>query len=328
MDANIRKYLSGLFGLLMFSVNSSYAQVTIGSEFETRKGSLLDIKQENTTGHESNTFGGLVLPRVALVSPTTLTIDDDSQKINYIGVMVYNVTNNANIKEGTYFWDGTKWKLSIAVDTYGKKDQSLRSKGDGTFDWTDIIIPDYSYHKPTQISAYSNNKEKKTYNYGALTSGGSGSWAGAEKPADNTFNDAFFYDETLTINTAAGKEKYLLLGISCNIEVATLNGYTPKVGFWQIIQLDVYIGDEIVQTHQRLYPTPAQGDKTVYVDMFSVVPLNKFGESTPSLRIKISNVENTFKGNIGNEDGNFNSSTTNFYTIILTDINFILYESD
>lgn len=83
------------------------AQVTIGAGLEPRKGLLLDLKESNASNKESNSSKGFGLPRITLTSPTTLTIDDDSKKNDYVGVMVYNIGSSP--VEGVYSWDGTQW---------------------------------------------------------------------------------------------------------------------------------------------------------------------------------------------------------------------------
>lgn len=103
-----------LFSLLYISQVT--AQVTIGAGLEPRKGLLLDLKENNALNKESNASKGFGLPRIALTSPTTLTIDDDSKKSDYVGVVVYNIGTNP--VEGTYSWDGTKW-VSLSYQGLG-----------------------------------------------------------------------------------------------------------------------------------------------------------------------------------------------------------------
>lgn len=316
--------LSGLF--IFFQTNIG-AQVTIGAGIKPREGSLLDIKQDNTTGNNPNADGGIGLPRVQLLSFTELIVDVEPNKSNYVGLTVYNI-GNENIPEGIYFWDGEKWVLSVSVDNVGKDGQLLKSNGNGTFGWSTFILPEYTYHKPTQISVFDDAKAiPQQYSYTALTGGGNGIYGGV-KPRAGTFDNSFLYSENLNIKTEASKEKYILLGVSGLIEMATIQNYTPYKGFWQIIQIDVLVDGIHVQSNQRLYSTAAQGDKKIYVDMFSIVPLDQFGKGVHEMKIKISNVENTFPNNLGSNDGNFSSSNTKFYMITLQDINLVLYEND
>lgn len=77
----MNRSLSLMYLLLIFSVAKIHGQVTVGSDIEPRKGTILDIKDKNTSDHLPNADGGLGLPRVKLVAPETLTIgNDESQK--------------------------------------------------------------------------------------------------------------------------------------------------------------------------------------------------------------------------------------------------------
>ena len=332
----MKKYLLSLLCLfLIFSGTHGYAQVTIGSQEDPRKGTILDIKQNDKSDHDPNAEGGIGLPRVALVSPTELTIDDDAKKSDYVGLTVYNITDDANIKEGTYFWDGNKWELSVSVDNYGSNGQLLQSKGDGTFRWSTFVVPEFQYHKPTQISILkSQNVARKSYSYAQLTGGGGGQWG--TKPS-GTFD--YLYSDELNIQSDISTEKYLLIGIAGTVRTTTIGNAVPKVGYWQIIGIDIVLTDmndqneKLLQSNQRLYPTAAGSDLRSYVDLFTIVPITEVGAGTYKLKIKISNVENTFSKNCGVPGGSetwgyFDPATQSFYNINLADINFILYEDD
>ncbi|MDR2627731.1 MAG: hypothetical protein LBC40_06830 [Dysgonamonadaceae bacterium] len=101
------------------------AQVTIGSSEQPAKGALLDIKEQAAgAGNVTATTGGVVLPRVKLKSLTTMepfipANDPDWTnnaqtriKERHAGLMVYNLTTDANFKPGVYTWDGTRWQSS------------------------------------------------------------------------------------------------------------------------------------------------------------------------------------------------------------------------
>jgi hypothetical protein len=91
----------------------------------------LDLKEHaalpDSTTAES---GGLVLPRVRLVSRTTLqpfietsdlewlTANQPQTRTNHIGLMVYNLTNNANFHAGIYIWTGPEWKPLAVASAY------------------------------------------------------------------------------------------------------------------------------------------------------------------------------------------------------------------
>jgi hypothetical protein len=102
--------------IMMLSGNyKSSAQLTIGSETEPLPGSLLDLKEKDAGGDEPNSSKSLGLPRVALSKLSTLTTDDNSRGMHYVGQLVYNVTENEELTKGTYYWDGSKWN-KIAVE--------------------------------------------------------------------------------------------------------------------------------------------------------------------------------------------------------------------
>jgi hypothetical protein len=110
------------------------AQVTIGSEIPPTRAALLDLKtkQEATVNgpiHPNNatsTSGGLLLPRVTLVSTNTMepfipTTDAEWMdaakgpilKARLTGLMVYNLTNDPpSLYPGVWTWDGTHWVTS------------------------------------------------------------------------------------------------------------------------------------------------------------------------------------------------------------------------
>ncbi len=321
--------LSGV--IFLFTLTNIRAQVTIGSGEEPRKGSILDLKINGNNKHEFNANGGLGLPRVALVSPTTLTVgNDESKKTDHVGLTVYNITNNDVMKEGIYYWNGDKWMLSVSVNNYGADGQLLKSNGNGTFGWSNFVMPEFSYHKPTQIESFDANKIPKPrplYSYYALTNGGSGTYSGSVKPVANTFK-YYDYIDKLDIKTDSSKDKYLLFGVSSSIRMTSKDNYTPLTGFWQVIQVDIFIDNTIVQSNQKLYSTASQGDLTIYFDMFSIIPLTGFDNGEYDLKVRISNAENTFKNNEGEKQGNFQPSNTDFYVITLKDVHFILYEKD
>jgi len=106
-----------------------YSQVTVGSGLEPRKGSLLELKENNEAG--ANSTKGFSLPRVKLNAPTELTLDDDSKGEEYKGLTVQNTTTTGGLIEGIYCWDGKMWKLVVAVNGQGTDGQILTSKGTG-----------------------------------------------------------------------------------------------------------------------------------------------------------------------------------------------------
>lgn len=91
------------------------AQVTIGSEYQPVRGSLLDLKEENTLNENSKK--GLLLPRVALEDIVKMDPCISSDEItaelknSHIGLTVYNITDSliVGLCPGTYVWERTKW---------------------------------------------------------------------------------------------------------------------------------------------------------------------------------------------------------------------------
>jgi hypothetical protein len=107
----------------MMSITSAYAQVTIGTNIAPQKAALLELAtQQADADNVTSTKGGLVMPRVKLVSATTLepfitTTDPDWQnnastkiKEKHTGLVVYNLTVNTTFSQGLYVWDGAEWR--------------------------------------------------------------------------------------------------------------------------------------------------------------------------------------------------------------------------
>jgi len=119
------------------------SQVTVGSGLEPRKGSLLELKEDNGAG--ANSTKGFSLPRVKLDSPTLLTVDDNSNGEEYKGLTVQNTTTSSGLTEGIYCWYGKMWRLVTSVDEQGTDGQILTSKGAGIApEWkshTDLNVP-------------------------------------------------------------------------------------------------------------------------------------------------------------------------------------------
>jgi hypothetical protein len=101
--------------LLILSVASVNAQVTIGSTADPHAGAILDLQ---------STTQGFKLPNVALNSDLTqfvLPEDETSTPENAIGMLVFNT--NTDIGVGIYVWNGTNW---IRVDNeHGKMGADL-----------------------------------------------------------------------------------------------------------------------------------------------------------------------------------------------------------
>ncbi|MDU1904028.1 MAG: hypothetical protein E6772_04520 [Dysgonomonas sp.] len=124
---NYKVFLSALFSLITLSLQ---AQVTIGLDKKAVDGALLQIKNKEVTNPVSVTDvtnatvdengGGIALPRVHLVSKTTLqpfvandadfTANTDKIKEKHAGLMVYNLTTTGDFAQGIYTWNGSEWK--------------------------------------------------------------------------------------------------------------------------------------------------------------------------------------------------------------------------
>ncbi len=101
----------------------------MGSGISPRKGTLLELKENDADGE--NSTKGFSLPRVKLELPTKLTVDDDSKKGQYKGLTVQNTLTGNGLTEGIYCWDGEKWTLVVSVKEQGEDGQMLTSKGAG-----------------------------------------------------------------------------------------------------------------------------------------------------------------------------------------------------
>ncbi|MDH6355622.1 uncharacterized protein (TIGR02145 family) [Dysgonomonas sp. PH5-45] len=139
----MKLYKPLILAALLIATSNLRGQVTIGADIPTTPAALLDLKvrqtsetlpsptdDENITGitTDNKKGGGLLLPRVKLISITTLepfiSADDadfkantDKLKEKLAGLMVYNMTNNganASLYPGVYVWDGAKWVTTYA----------------------------------------------------------------------------------------------------------------------------------------------------------------------------------------------------------------------
>ena len=102
----------GLLLAIMACTSSVYGQVTIGADVAPAKAALLEIKSQAADANNiTSTKGGLGLPRVNLVSLTTLQPFSvpDAEKTLHGGLTVYNLSETAPFKKGVYVWDGAKW---------------------------------------------------------------------------------------------------------------------------------------------------------------------------------------------------------------------------
>lgn len=128
MISIIKKIIS-LIIVLLFVLHIS-AQVTIGSTLPTQKGSLLDLKEQQSDVNNINSSKGLALPRVKLTdinnlypmfetSPGSGVADNmyntpvlkQEEDIKHSGLIVYNIDACTISGAGIYVWNGAKWVL-------------------------------------------------------------------------------------------------------------------------------------------------------------------------------------------------------------------------
>lgn len=312
----------------ILSIQPIKAQVTIGSDTEPRKGTLLDLKSNYNKG--DNATQGLGLPRVALSDYNTLTLDNQSQSNDYVGLTVYNITDNANIREGIYTWDGSRWRVAVTPDNYGRNNEFLSSDGDGTYSWGLSPIPEYKFHNPTWISTFENGTVTiQDLPFSALIRNYYGN--DIYGPDASAFNNKEVYTVSFTAKTAAGAPKYILMGLTAHIWEKAIQGKPIQSSIWQTVQIDIIIDGTIKKTYQRMASTPLNGSSDVNIDIFTMLHVPDLSNGAHTLKVKISNIRNTFRLNVGlygKTPGTFDSSETQFYCFTLKDINFVLYEDD
>lgn len=322
----IKIALTAIITLAFFA--ASKAQVTIGSDVPPRDGVLLDLKQDAGTNNNPNSTKALGLPRVALTSLTTLTVEDNSQSGNYVGLTVYNTTKNAELSPGTYCWFGDTWKQVVLVDDAGANGNLLKSNGDNTYSWTTITVPEYEYWKPTQKAFFDQAKGtagKYTYDYQKVV------YNNGNTPEPGLFDNRFVYTDKLNINSAATSRKFLLVEITANVSKITSDGEPAIWSFLEEIQVDILIDGNTVKTYTRSYANPIGTVTNTIVDLFSAIPLDefKFGKGEYPIEVRISCPYHTYQRNraTANPAGNFKESGP-FLTIEATNFGFILYEEE
>jgi len=336
-------YLIMIIGLFSF-YQPAQSQVTIGSGIEPLVGSILDLKEDSDL--DENSKKGLGLPRVRLNSPTDLTVDDNANRLKYKGLTVYNLSTNNGLAVGTYTWDGEKWMQVVVVDKYGTNGQILTSKGNGIFDWSTFTVPEYTFHRPTQIGTIKDGTVRQfTYRYNQIvyrTRNGGNPPTIYNKleefiPNPTTFDNHYVYEQPLYIKAASAKTKYMLLGTTISTRKQTIQEKVVNTGYWEKLIIEIFINDTRIKQYERVYSTSKGNSTMIYSDLFSVIPITGFTPGTYTLKIKVSVGEHILRANEGlpdpygqpaGEPGDFYTPTTEFYYIYINDINFILYEED
>lgn len=314
--------------IILFLLPSTYAQVTIGSELPPLNRAILDLKEYATQSDNSNSGKGLGLPRVALSSLTKLTVDDDNKSNDYVGLTVYNITNNMELSEGTYCWFGSGWKQVILVDDVGADGNYLKMNNDNKYSWSNISLPAYKFWKPTQKVVFDNSKatpvtgtyDKIVYNNGT-------------SPEPGFFNDKFAYEEIINIKTSAGSERFLLIELTANITKKTIGNLPAKSSFYEELQIEILLNDSPIKTYKRIYSNPSNTVANTTLDFFSMIPLSDTGISPGdySIKIRISIPEHTYNKNVETStstNGRFQKGNVDFLEMSVSNFGFILYEEE
>lgn len=101
--------ISLLLGAIFCLIQTTQAQVTIGSNQIPNANALLDLQQEGVTKK------GLLLPRVALENTTSFA----PMSAHVAGMVVYNTVKTGDVTPGYYYNNGSKWmKLFSAEDSF------------------------------------------------------------------------------------------------------------------------------------------------------------------------------------------------------------------
>lgn len=322
------KHISLLIHLVfLLAATNICAQVTIGSTLEPRKGALLDLKELNTTGKQKNANRGLGLPRVALASLIQLTIDDEYKRDEYIGLTVYNITNNANVTEGIYCWFGNRWNKIILMDTVGEDGNMLINNGNNTYRWESVTIPGLKLYRPTQTAGFvARNSVAQRYSWGQIMYREGGAELYTSDPA--AFTNSFLYTEKLEIQSTNNNNKYMLIGLAADVTKKTVSDDVIVTAFWEDVAVEVLINNTVVspKKYTRSYSTAAKTPAKTTIDLFKIIPLpNTLNKGIYDLKIRISIPRSTYNSNKGTGSGNFNSPSP-FVTIEMKEFGFVLYE--
>jgi len=109
------KTIALIFVLVMYFAFSAKSQVTIGTQSQPLKGTILDLKEDPTkTTGEANSYSGMMMSRVSLtdvnsLSPILTGAEAVTMKAAYTGLIVYNVNEADPLEKGLCQWDGNQW---------------------------------------------------------------------------------------------------------------------------------------------------------------------------------------------------------------------------
>lgn len=114
-----------ILSIILFVLGSNLnlqSQVTIGSDLEPAKGSLLDLKEFSPTPENVTSTKGLALPRVTLRSLTgalneTLGLDTPLDADMHTGLLIFNYSDSQcpEFPSGVYVWNRNAW-VPIGVE--------------------------------------------------------------------------------------------------------------------------------------------------------------------------------------------------------------------
>lgn len=331
-----------LFFTSLFVTISLSAQVTIGALQEPQSGYLLDLKERNGSVSEPDTYNGLGLPKVNLIDLTTLVIDIQDNKSDYVGVMVFNMSrvmdtdkNPAELvmEKGVYIWDGTQWCRLIHAMKRGVEGQVLGSLGDGKSTWRDYFID--AFYKPTFYLGYdaNNNLGKKLeFTYGQMTAA-KGSLVGStrtdvKQPATGTFDQAEIY--ATDFYTKRNTEKIVDLTFSVKYKLNTIRNMFMSKNVWVEFEYFIYINKEINYgsgasfKHRLDFSNLGVTETTLNYALRPPVEL-PIGKNSLSILVKVRN--NTLSQNAGTGSGQFYTGTSpKVFSMEITDMGMVLYE--
>ena len=159
--------------LLVFgTAQNAVSQVTIGSGIEPHPAALLDLNQGlSSLGVENLSEGGLLLPRVRLISLTSFEPLGTNEN-SIAGMMVYNITQavDENLSPGIHYFDGARWRRMITS---------------GTSNW--FFMPSIALDMSPGIHEDVNLFEKFQKQFWPRTTTGSGRLIGSENALASAF---------------------------------------------------------------------------------------------------------------------------------------------
>jgi hypothetical protein len=185
MNKSIVYFTLGLL-LNLFLVQDLCSQVTIGSNSQVNKGSILDIKE--TDSPNANSTRGVNLPRVGLTEIDQLypMFDGISDYQNgqplkikedqaHIGLVVYNRTTNLpkQLCPGVYVWIGSQWRrlgrpCALPICEYDIESNITPGYYHHFYCTDSINTPDKAL-QTCRSSKFTNNDGYNTYTYHLMT---------------------------------------------------------------------------------------------------------------------------------------------------------------